>query len=82
MSSVYRAFDKAASESPVAIKILNTAQPDEIKRKVFKRETDALKRLNHPNIVSPNPPMRRGIAGQVRDVRPGEWFARPWFRSE
>ena len=52
MSSVYRALDKADGDSPVAVKILDTAQPDEIKREVFKRETDALKRLNHPNIVS------------------------------
>ena len=51
MSSVYRAMDNAADDSLVAVKILNTAQPDEIKREVFKRETSALKRLSHPNIV-------------------------------
>ena len=51
MSSVYRALDRAAGDAPVAVKILNTAHPDEIKREVFRRETAALKRLNHPNIV-------------------------------
>lgn len=51
MSSVYRALDSAASDAPVAAKILNTDYPDAIKREVFKRETDSLKRLNHPNIV-------------------------------
>ena len=51
MGSVYRALDSAAGDAPVAAKILNTDYPDAIKREVFKRETDALKRLNHPNIV-------------------------------
>ena len=51
MSSVYRALDAAADDSLVAVKILNTAQPDEVRREVFKRETDALRRLSHSNIV-------------------------------
>ena len=51
MGSVYRALDLAADDAPVAVKILNADQPDAIRREVFKRETDALKRLNHPNIV-------------------------------
>lgn len=51
MSSVYRALDLADGDAPVAVKILNADQSDDIKREVFKRETDALKRLNHPNIV-------------------------------
>lgn len=51
MSSVYRALDLADGDAPVAVKILNADQPDDIRREVFKRETDALKRLNHPNIV-------------------------------
>ena len=50
-SFVYSALDQVAGNSRVAIKILNTAQPDEFKQAVFKRETDALRRLNHPNIV-------------------------------
>ena len=51
MSSVHRAHDLAANDAPVAVKILNTDHPDAIKREVFNRETAALKRLNHPNIV-------------------------------
>ena len=51
MSSVYRALDLADDDAPVAIKVLNSDQPDDIRREVFRRETDALKRLNHPNIV-------------------------------
>ena len=51
MSSVYRALDRAAADAYVAVKILNTDHPDDIKREVFKRETISLKRLNHPNIV-------------------------------
>ena len=52
MSSVYRALDRADDNAPVAIKILDADQADEIRREVFKRETDALRRLSHPNIVS------------------------------
>ena len=51
MSTVYLAQDQVAHDVPVAVKIFNTSQPDEINREVFKRETAALKRLNHPNIV-------------------------------
>ncbi len=52
MSSVYRAQDKAAGDTEVAVKILDTSHGDEIKKEVFKRETSALKRLRHPNIVT------------------------------
>ncbi len=51
MSSVYLALDSASGNAQVAVKVLNTAHPDEIKRELFKRETSALKRLRHPNIV-------------------------------
>ena len=51
MSSVYLALDRASENSQVAVKILNTSHTDEIKRELFKRETSALKRLRHPNIV-------------------------------
>ena len=51
MSAVHRALDLAANDTPVAVKILNTDHPDAIKRELFSRETAALKRLNHPNIV-------------------------------
>lgn len=52
MSAVHRALDLAADDAPVAVKILNTDHPDAIKRELFSRETAALKRLNHPNIVA------------------------------
>ena len=51
MSAVYLARDLAANNAPVAAKILNTDHPDEVTRAVFKRETAALRRLHHPNIV-------------------------------
>lgn len=51
MSSVHLALDTPAGNTQVAVKILNTHHPDEIKRELFKREVSALKRLNHPNIV-------------------------------
>ena len=51
MSTVYLARDKAAHDALVAVKILNTDHSDEINREVFKRETAALKRLNHANVV-------------------------------
>ena len=51
MSSVYLASDGASGNTPVAIKVLNTDHADAIKRQLFKRETDALRRLAHPNIV-------------------------------
>ena len=50
-SSVYRALDTADGDIPVAVKLLNTQHPDPIKRELFKRETAALKRLQHPNII-------------------------------
>lgn len=51
MSSVYMALDGASGNSQVAVKILNTSHGDEIKRELFKRETSALRKLRHPNIV-------------------------------
>lgn len=35
----------------VAVKVLNTAHSDEIKQELFKRETTALRKLRHANIV-------------------------------
>ena len=52
LSSVYRALDTADDDIPVAVKLLDTQHPDPIKRELFKRETAALKRLQHPNIIS------------------------------
>ncbi len=51
MSTVYLARDQAARDALVAVKVLNTDHPEEIKQEVFKRETAGLKRLKHPNIV-------------------------------
>ena len=51
MSSVHLAQDNSSGNYPVAVKILNTSHGDEIKRELFKRETSALRRLRHPNIV-------------------------------
>ena len=51
MSSVYLATDGASDDSQVAVKILNSRHADEVKRETFERETEALRRLRHPNIV-------------------------------
>ena len=52
MSSVYLALDSTTGDTEVAIKVLDTSHPDEIKREFFKRETDALRMLRHQNIVT------------------------------
>ena len=52
MSSVYVAIDTASNDRRVAVKILNTQHPDSVKRELFRRETTALRRLRHPNIVN------------------------------
>ena len=52
MSSVHRAQDSASGGSLVAVKLLDTQHPDEIKRELFRRETGALKLLRHQNVVS------------------------------
>ena len=51
MSSVHLALDSSSGNTEVAIKILDTAHPGEIKQELFRRETDALRRLRHQNIV-------------------------------
>ena len=51
MSTVYLAKDRSNNDLEVAVKILNTAHSDEIKRELFKREISALRKLRHPNIV-------------------------------
>ena len=51
MSSVYLALDNASGNSQVAVKVLNTSHGDDIKREIFKRETSALRKLRHSNIV-------------------------------
>ncbi|MCY4654684.1 MAG: serine/threonine-protein kinase [Dehalococcoidia bacterium] len=63
MSSVYLALDSTSGNTPVAIKVLNTDHADTIKQQLFKRETDALKRLIHPNIVK----MTRSSWSESRD---------------
>ena len=64
MSSVYLATDTASNDARVAVKILNTQHPDAVKRQLFERETGALRRLRHDNIVRP-------AAQQLVDVRTG-----------
>ena len=51
MSTVYLARDRSDEDREVAVKILNTAHPDPIKRELFKRETTALRKLRHPNVI-------------------------------
>lgn len=47
------------------MKVLNTDHPEEIKQEVFKRETAALKRLKHLNIVRLQQSGISGANGQV-----------------
>lgn len=51
MSSVYRALDRQRDDQVVAVKVLNSEHPDLIRSEFFRRETMALERLDHPNIV-------------------------------
>ena len=51
MSTVFQAEDTANGGSRVAVKVLNTAHGDAIKRELFRRETTALRKLRHPNVV-------------------------------
>ena len=51
MSSVYLALDRDDRNRQVAVKILDTEHPDGIRREAFSRETQALRRLRHPNVV-------------------------------
>lgn len=51
MSTVFLAEDTAHGDSRVAVKVLNTAHDDLIKRELFRRETTALRKLRHPNVV-------------------------------
>lgn len=51
LSSVYEARDTRQADQKVAVKLLNTPQPDALRQEIFRRETRALKRLEHPNVV-------------------------------
>ena len=51
MSSVFEGEDLRRGNRTVAVKLLNTAHTDELKQEFFRRETKALEKLEHPNIV-------------------------------
>lgn len=51
MSTVYEGEDIRRGNRTVAIKLLNTQHKDELKQEFFRRETKALEKLEHPNIV-------------------------------
>lgn len=51
MSEVYRAEDTEHHNKIVAVKLLNTKHKDDIKQAMYTRETRALEKLEHPNIV-------------------------------
>ena len=51
MSTVYLAEDTANDGLRVAVKVLNTAHDDAIKGELFRRETTALRKLRHRNVV-------------------------------
>ena len=52
MADVYKASDLQAGGLNVAVKLLRySANEEEILAESFRRETDALRQLEHPNIV-------------------------------
>lgn len=51
MSTVYKAEDMRRSDALVAIKLLDTAHPDDLRKEFFRREVQALERLDHKNVV-------------------------------
>ena len=51
MSSVHLARDLSSEQAEVAVKLLDTSHPNDLKREFFSRETNALRMLRHPNIV-------------------------------
>ena len=52
LSSVHLASDRQSGDKQVAVKLLDTTEPDAIKLAMFKRESTALKRLDHDNVVN------------------------------
>lgn len=51
MSKVYLAQDQLRDGLYIAVKLLNTQHPDELRREFFRRETQSLERMQHPNVV-------------------------------
>jgi serine/threonine protein kinase len=51
MSTVYRAEDILQGHQTVAVKLLNSSHEDVLKQEIFRRELQALSRVEHPNIV-------------------------------
>lgn len=51
MSTVYRAQDTKRGNMIVAVKLLNSTHEDALRKEIFRRETSALERLEHANIV-------------------------------
>ena len=52
MSTVYLATDQNSPDKEIVLKVLDTSHSDEIKQELFRRETGALRRLKHKNIVT------------------------------
>ncbi|WP_321947858.1 AAA domain-containing protein [Paraburkholderia sp. J10-1] len=74
LASVFKAYD-THSESHVAVKIFRAEPADEVVEESFRRETQALRDLLHPNIVS--------IFDSGVDDETGEHFiAMEWVESE
>jgi predicted Ser/Thr protein kinase len=67
MGFVYKAHQPALNRS-VALKVIATHVDNEVQRQRFRRETEAVARLQHPNIV------------QIYEV--GENDGAPWFAME
>ena len=52
MSTVYKGREIQRASRITAVKHQNSAHEDELKQELFRRETKALERLEHRNIVS------------------------------
>lgn len=51
MSTVWLAEDDRRQHQRIALKLLDTEHPDAVRHEIFRRETQSLERLDHPNIV-------------------------------
>lgn len=51
VSTVYRAVDQQHGDQMVAVKLLDSKQPNDYTKEYFRRETTSLRRLSHPNVV-------------------------------
>ncbi|MFF5291922.1 serine/threonine-protein kinase [Paractinoplanes globisporus] len=70
--TIVKAIDGRDNGAPVALKFISRRDADETQRAFFRREVEALHRLDHPNIVS----LRDAGEDEQRDAF---FLVMPWF---